>query len=199
MRRPLGAGAPLNVLVQAAEQQRWAGLPRAERAVLRALCFRVNWRTGYGCLPVADVAVDAGFSPRWTGPVLARLEAAGLITWTRGYWDGHQAHASRFRVNKVALVDLLFGPVAARYLEALAELRRRARAATAARLAGKPPVRGVFAGQRMWKSLPTLTPSGGSPPPGGGGGGPGPHPFTPGEHGGCTDCPLPQRNRCHSL
>lgn len=198
MRRPLGAGAPLNVLVQAAEQRRWAGLPRAERAVLRAVCFRVNWRTGYGCLPVADVAADAGFSPRWTGPILARLETAGLITWTRGHWDGRRAHHSRFRVDKSALVDLLFGPVAARYLQALADLRRQARAATAARLAGKPPVRGVCAGRTMWKSVPTPTPSGSRSGPASAGAGPDYHQFTPDEHGQCTQCPLPRGNRRHS-
>lgn len=81
----------------------WKGL----RAVLAALCSRVDYHSGQGVATIEQIATAAGYGMRWTRVALTDLEEIGLITWLRGGVRYGRPVPSQFRVSKTMLVDLI--------------------------------------------------------------------------------------------
>lgn len=72
-------------------------------AILRALAACLPHGSADGTVTYQQVAEVAGYSGDHTRRCLHKLEALGLVVWSRG-WRGH---AGRMRIIKTAVVDLI--------------------------------------------------------------------------------------------
>lgn len=105
------AAWPTPALFGAAARAQWGDLDgrahAGERAILRALVDLLPYGSGTGHVTAAQVAHTAGYSERWTRHCLAALEAAGLITWSRGWLDRGTPRPGVVRIVKTALAALI--------------------------------------------------------------------------------------------
>lgn len=91
-------------------------------AILRALAACLPHGSADGTVTAAQVAEVAGYSSDHTRRCLHKLEALGLVVWSRG-WRGH---AGRMRIVKTAVVDLIAaGKKVARRLVGWVEAKAR--------------------------------------------------------------------------
>lgn len=173
----LTAGAPLAVLVKHLARAGWGDLAGVDakgvRAALRALADLLPAGSASGRVTAPQIAASAGYSERWMRSRLELLEAADVITWTRGGVVAGRPVPSLIRVHKRVLLDLV---LAARTIRDA--VVRKAAAATRERLAGvlntmrRTRRRGIVAGQPHAEVATGLPPNGeGSrrspaPPPG---------------------------------
>lgn len=129
----------LPVLVQTLERRGW-GDELGERAhsgarkVLHALVALLPHEAAEGQLTVAQVALRARLTPRWTSKCLRDLEALGVITWRRGWLDRGQPRAGWIRVVKSRIAGMV--RACHGWLDAAHD---QIRAATRARLARLAP------------------------------------------------------------
>lgn len=166
------AYAPTNILMTSLNRAGGGPLAghamRGARYTLSALVDQLPFKSGEGKVTVPQVADTSGYSIRWTRIAMQELEAAGIITWTRGGVVAGKQVPSYVRISKKALVEMIrqARPVLAAIL---AERAKR----TAARIAGLR----YTLGRRRRRSvqgevtsgLSSLT--GSDSPPGSGGGG----------------------------
>lgn len=105
------AAWPLDRLVAAIARAGWDELAGrrggAYRGILRALADLLPHGSATGLVTSPQLADAAGISERWARHILAGLEEAGLITWTRGTIIDGKPRPSLIRVNKRALADLV--------------------------------------------------------------------------------------------
>lgn len=105
------AGWPLPLLVDKLAVAGWGPLaPRRAgglRGVLNSLARLLPPGSALGEVTASQLADTAGISERWARSCLAVLEAADVITWTRGTIVDGQPTPSIIRVSKRALADLV--------------------------------------------------------------------------------------------
>ena len=105
------AGWHLDRLVAALARAGWATLDGRQgggpRAILRALADLLPHGSATGRVTAPQLAEASGLSEKWTRVVLARLEAAGIITWIRGGIVNGRPTASIVKVSKKALANLI--------------------------------------------------------------------------------------------
>lgn len=102
----------LPVLVRTLERRGWGDdlgsrSHSGARKVLHALVSLLPHESAEGQLTVAQVALRARLTARWTSKCLRDLEALGIITWRRGWLDHGQPRAGWIRVAKSALASLV--------------------------------------------------------------------------------------------
>lgn len=106
------AHAPVPSLLRSLSRAGWAGVlreDRACRALLRALSDTVvRDDTGIGKATLWQIGQAAGYrSKSWISRKLAKLEDAGIITWSRGGIVAGKQVPSVFCIVKTALVALI--------------------------------------------------------------------------------------------
>lgn len=130
------AAWPAPDLVSALARSAWGeldGRPLAGvRDVLRALVDLLPYGAAEGALTASQVADASGLSLRWVRTCMHRLEAAGLITWRRGWLKAGRPQAGWVRVSKTRLAAMIR---AAREADVRTTRRRERATALAARLA----------------------------------------------------------------
>lgn len=109
--QPMGAGAPLDVLVNQLAKYGWGDLTgqdlRGVRNVLYTLGTLLDRHSGTGSWSVKQIATKAGYSEAWTRGRLQILEELDILEWRRGGIDAGSPVPSWFRVNKARLVELV--------------------------------------------------------------------------------------------
>jgi hypothetical protein len=162
-RRLIGAGAPLNVLYRAFERCGHPGIKRQHANILRAIVDLADWHTGAVNASIADVADQAGYSPRRTLDLVHELADAQIITYRPGYVARGQGVRSWFLVSKRILAHL-----ARHAVEALLPARRQRaaerRAASAERCRALGTVRRKTAGRSLRNTVTDPPPRDGVPP-----------------------------------
>lgn len=201
----MSAGLPtaawsLPSLVNALGRGGWGALDgragQGVRSVMHALVALLPHKSAEGTLTAAQVADAAGLSLRWVRDRLQLLEAAGLVTWSRGFIDRGKPKPGRIRVNKRLLAQLVRDQRPA--MDARRQLRREQFAER---------LKGIRNPHRVkYRPLSDRAELGSPLPPDGGGtyrrsaprGGPMPdaatHPCPHGEPRGWRCCPLCRRN-----
>lgn len=120
------AGWPLPKLISALARAGWADVDtyrhQSTRSVIRALGDLLPHQSAEGQVTFMQIADATGLTGRWTRVVLYRLEAAGLIVWTRGQLIAGKPTPGHIKVNKKVLALLV------RKARGLIDDRLRARA-----------------------------------------------------------------------
>lgn len=131
-RRPIGAGAPLLMIVTALARAGWGPeLATRDLGAFRTILFQLGVSldptSGTGLLTVEQLAARAGVSERWTRSRLQIMEELQLLEWHRGGIKDGAPVPSWFRLDKKRLCILLALARETRD-EALEEIRAKFRA-----------------------------------------------------------------------
>lgn len=102
----------LPTIVQTLERRGWGDelggrAQSGARKVLHALVALLPHESAEGELTIAQVALRARLTPKWTSKCLRDLEDLGVITWRRGYLDHGRPRAGWIRVLKTRLAVLV--------------------------------------------------------------------------------------------
>lgn len=103
----LNARAPLPSIVRSHARAAWGGFDRCMASAMQGLATLLPSKSGEGWTSGPQLAETTLRSERWCREGLKRLEAAGVIAWTRGGIVEGRAAPSWVRVDKRAYLALI--------------------------------------------------------------------------------------------
>ena len=107
MSTELNARAPLPSIVRSHARAAWGGFDRCMASAMQGLATLLPSKSGEGWTSGPQLAETTLRSERWCREGLKRLEAAGVIAWTRGGIVEGRAAPSWVRVDKRAYLALI--------------------------------------------------------------------------------------------
>ena len=107
MSTELNARAPLPSIVRSHARAAWGGFDRCMASAMQGLATLLPSKSGEGWTSGPQLAETTLRSERWCREGLKRLEAAGVIAWTRGGIVEGRAAPSWVRVDKKAYLALI--------------------------------------------------------------------------------------------
>lgn len=107
MSTEINARAPLPSIVRSHARAAWGGFDRCMASAMQGLATLLPSKSGEGWTSGPQIAETTLRSERWCREGLKRLEAAGVIAWTRGGIVGGRAAPSWVRVDKRAYLALI--------------------------------------------------------------------------------------------
>lgn len=107
MSTDLNARAPLPSIVRSHARAAWGGFDRCMASAMQGLATLLPSKSGEGWTSGPQLAETTLRSERWCREGLKRLEAAGVIAWTRGGIVEGRAAPSWVRVDKRAYLALI--------------------------------------------------------------------------------------------
>ena len=107
MSTELNARAPLPSIVRSHARAAWGGFDRCMASAMQGLATLLPSKSGEGWTSGPQLAETTLRSERWCREGLKRLEAAGVIAWTRGGIVEGSAAPSWVRVDKRAYLALI--------------------------------------------------------------------------------------------
>ena len=107
MSTELNARAPLPSIVRSHARAAWGGFDRCMASAMQGLAVLLPSKSGEGWTSGPQLAETTLRSERWCREGLKRLEAAGVIAWTRGGIVEGRAAPSWVRVDKRAYLALI--------------------------------------------------------------------------------------------
>ena len=107
MSTELNARAPLPSIVHSHARAAWGGFDRCMASAMQGLATLLPSKSGEGWTSGPQLAETTLRSERWCREGLKRLEAAGVIAWTRGGIVEGRAAPSWVRVDKKAYLALI--------------------------------------------------------------------------------------------
>lgn len=107
MSTDLNARAPLPSIVRSHARAAWGGFDRCMASAMQGLATLLPSKSGEGWTSGPQLAETTLRSERWCREGLKRLEAAGVIAWTRGGIIEGRAAPSWVRVDKRAYLALI--------------------------------------------------------------------------------------------
>ena len=114
MSTELNARAPLPSIVRSHARAAWGGFDRCMASAMQGLAALLPSKSGEGWTSGPQLAETTLRSERWCREGLKRLEAAGVVAWTRGGIVEGRATQSWVRVDKRAYLALIAAIQAAR-------------------------------------------------------------------------------------
>ena len=114
MSTELNARAPLPSIVRSHARAAWGGFDRCMASAMQGLAALLPSKSGEGWTSGPQLAETTLRSERWCREGLKRLEAAGVVAWTRGGIVEGRATPSWVRVDKRAYLALIAAIQAAR-------------------------------------------------------------------------------------
>ena len=103
----LNARAPLPSIVRSHARAAWGGFDRCMASAMQGLAALLPSKSGEGWTSGPQLAETTLRSERWCREGLKRLEAAGVVAWTRGGIVEGRAAPSWVRVDKRAYLALI--------------------------------------------------------------------------------------------
>ena len=107
MSTELNARAPLPSIVRSHARAAWGGFDRCMASAMQGLAVLLPSKSGEGWTSGPQLAETTLRSERWCREGLKRLEAAGVVAWTRGGIVEGRAAPSWVRVDKKAYLALI--------------------------------------------------------------------------------------------
>ena len=107
MSTELNARAPLPSIVRSHARAAWGGFDRCMASAMQGLAALLPSKSGEGWTSGPQLAETTLRSERWCREGLKRLEAAGVVAWTRGGIVEGRAAPSWVRVDKRAYLALI--------------------------------------------------------------------------------------------
>ena len=107
MSTEINARAPLPSIVRSHARAAWGGFDRCMASAMQGLATWLPSKSGEGWTSGPQLAETTLRSERWCREGLKRLEAAGVIAWTRGGIVEGRAAPSWVRVDKKAYLALI--------------------------------------------------------------------------------------------
>ena len=107
MSTEINARAPLPSIVRSHARAAWGGFDRCMASAMQGLATLLPSKSGEGWTSGPQLAETTLRSERWCREGLKRLEAAGVIAWTRGGIVEGRAAPSWVRVDKKAYLALI--------------------------------------------------------------------------------------------
>lgn len=107
MSTELNARAPLTSIVRSHARAAWGGFDRCMASAMQGLAVLLPSKSGEGWTSGPQLAETTLRSERWCREGLKRLEAAGVVAWTRGGIVEGRAAPSWVRVDKKAYLALI--------------------------------------------------------------------------------------------
>jgi len=107
MSTELTARAPLPSIVRSHARAAWGGFDRCMASAMQGLATLLPSKSGEGWTSGPQIAETTLRSERWCREGLKRLEAAGVIAWTRGGIVEGRSAPSWVRVDKRAYLALI--------------------------------------------------------------------------------------------
>ena len=107
MSTELNARAPLPSIVRSHARAAWGGFDRCMASAMQGLAALLPSKSGEGWTSGPQLAETTLRSERWCREGLKRLEATGVVVWTRGGIVEGRAAPSWVRVDKKAYLALI--------------------------------------------------------------------------------------------